>query len=78
MEHQITVNLNFQQLLDFIRQLSPKEKLQLNEVLWEEGMDIPVEHQNLVLERVKGARQNPGRLLDWDEASKKLRANGKI
>ena len=39
----LNVNLNFQQLLDSIKQLSPKEKLQLNEALWEENMDIPLE-----------------------------------
>jgi len=70
----LNVNLNFQQLLDSIKQLSPKEKLQLNEALWEENMDIPLEHQTLVLDRVKKARENPKRLLNWDEASKKLKA----
>ena len=74
MEHTINVNLNFQQLLDAIRQLSPTEKSQVNEALWEENMEIPLEHQNLVLGRVKSARQNPKRLLNWDEASKKLKA----
>ena len=69
----LNVNLNFQQLVDTIKQLSPKEKLQINEALWEENMDIPVEHQTLVLDRVKTARKDPKRLLDWDEASKKLK-----
>ena len=74
MEHTINVNLNFQQLLVVIKSLSPKEKLEINEALWEENMDIPQEHQKLVLDRVKSARQNPKRLLDWDEAAKKLKA----
>ena len=39
MEHTIHVSLNFQQLLDAVKGLSPKEKLQVNEVLWEENMD---------------------------------------
>ena len=69
----LSVNLNFQQLVDTIKKLSPKEKLQINEALWEEDMDIPREHQELVLGRIKKARQDPGRLLDWNEASKKLK-----
>ncbi len=78
MEHtnsiQLNVHFNFQQLVDAIKHLSPKEKLQINEAIWEENMDIPLEHQTLVLGRVKHAKQNPGRLLDWDEASQKLKA----
>ena len=70
----LNVNINFQQLLETIRQLSPKEKLQVNEALWENDMDIPGEHQELVLERIKNAQQNPKLLLDWDEAKRKLRS----
>ena len=36
-------------------------------------MEIPVEHQALVLGRIQKARQNPNRLVDWDEASKSLK-----
>jgi len=36
-------------------------------------MEIPIEQQNLVLNRVKSAKQNPARLIDWDEASQKLK-----
>jgi hypothetical protein len=36
-------------------------------------MDIPQAHQKLVMNRIKNARQNPDRMLDWDEASKKLK-----
>jgi hypothetical protein len=70
---QLSVNLNFQQLLETVKKLSPKEKMQVNEALWEEDMDIPREHQELVLGRVKNARKHPETLLDWDKASKKLR-----
>jgi hypothetical protein len=34
--------------------------------------NIPEEHQNLVMERFDLVRNNPDRLLDWDEAKKKL------
>ncbi len=36
--------------------------------------DIPEEHQKVVLERFQQVRNNPERLLDWDEAKKTLKA----
>jgi hypothetical protein len=36
--------------------------------------DIPEAHQNLVMERFKKTRENPDRLLDWNEAKKTLNA----
>lgn len=38
------------------------------------NFDIPEAHQNLVTERFDKVRQNPERLLDWDEAKKTLKA----
>jgi len=35
--------------------------------------NIPVEHQQLVMERFEEVRQNPETLLDWDEAKKTLK-----
>jgi hypothetical protein len=69
----LNINLSFQQLIDVVKQLSQDEKLKLNEALWNENMDIPQEHQKLVLDRVQKARQNPDRMLDWNKASKKLK-----
>ena len=68
----INIPINFQQLLEVVKQLSPKEKLQLNDVIWEDNSTIPIEHQNLVTNRITRARQNPETMLDWDEASKTL------
>ena len=34
--------------------------------------DIPVTHQNLVMERFEKTRANPDMLLDWDEVRKTL------
>lgn len=34
--------------------------------------DIPEIHQNLVMERFEKTRENPDRLLDWEEANKIL------
>lgn len=39
-----------------------------------ESLDIPEAHQKLVLDRFDKARENPERLLDWDEAKKTLKA----
>ena len=70
---QANVSLNFQQLLEVVKQLSPSEKLILNDVIWNENIDIPIEHQNLVLDRMQKSKANPNRMLDWDEASKILK-----
>ena len=69
---QLNINLSFQQLVEVVKQLSPSEKLKLNEVIWSEEMDIPIEHQKIVLDRVQKSKQNPKRLLNWDEVSKNL------
>ena len=34
---------------------------------------IPEEHQRLVMERFDKARKDPGILIDWDEAIKRLK-----
>ena len=68
----IKTNLNFQQLLQAVKQLTPAEKMKLNEAIWEEDMPIPEEHKTLVLNRIKLAKENPKRLLDWDIASDSL------
>jgi hypothetical protein len=74
MEHlHVNINLSIQQLVDVVKQLSPDEKLLLNEAIWNEGMNIPQVHQKLVMNRIENARQNPDRMLDWNEASKKLK-----
>lgn len=68
----LNMNLSFQQLVDVVKQLSPVEKQKLNDVMWDESMDIPIEHQKLVLDRIKKSKKNPERMLDWDKASKSL------
>ncbi len=68
----ININLSFQQLADVVKQLSPAEKLKLNEVIWSENIVIPTEHQKLVLDRMNKAKQKPETMLDWDKALKML------
>lgn len=68
----LKVDLNFQQLLEVVKQLSPSEKLKLNEAIWDSDTDIPMEHQQLVNDRIEKSKSNPNRMLDWEEVSKKL------
>jgi hypothetical protein len=68
----ININLSFQQLAETVRQLSPADKIKLNEVIWSENTAIPAEHQKLVLDRMNKAKQKPEMMLDWNEALKTL------
>jgi len=47
-------------------QLSPAEKFKLNEIIWEDNIEIPKEHQELVLSRLEKSEKDRSRLLDWD------------
>ncbi len=71
---QLNVNLNFQQLLDVVKQLSSSEKLELNDFIWDDNIEIPIEHQNLVNDRKNKSFENPNRMLDWDLVSKTLKS----
>lgn len=71
---QLNINFSFQQLLDVVKQLSPAEKLQLNDVIWDANSEIPLEHQKIVLERKQKSKLDPSRMLDWDVALKKLQS----
>ncbi len=68
----INIQVNFQQILEVVKQLSPEEKMLLSDAIWDEGMIIPIEHQRLVLARIKKAEENPGTMLDWDEFANTL------
>jgi hypothetical protein len=70
---QVKIDLSFQQLTDIVKQLSPSEKLKLNDVIWDEKMEVPAEHRKIVLERIKKSRQNPGPMVDWNKASRTLK-----
>ena len=69
----IAVEVSFRQLVDAVKQLSPSEKLELSEVIWSEDLSIPMEHQNIVNERISEYKNNPEILLDWNLASKDLK-----
>jgi hypothetical protein len=54
----IKIQVNFQQLIEAVKQPSPKEKLKLNELIWEDNCAIPIEHQDLVMYRINKTRKN--------------------
>jgi hypothetical protein len=70
---QLNVHLNFQQLVDAVKKLSPAEKVKLDNAIWEESMDVADDHKKIVTERIAKSKQNPGRMLDWNKASKTLK-----
>lgn len=69
---QLNINVTFAQLLEAVKQLSPKEKLILNDAIWNEKMDIPLEQQLLVSERKQKSQKDPELMLDWNDATASL------
>lgn len=65
----VAVQLTLEQLMEAVKQLSPSEKLALNEMIWQDDMTIPMSHQDLVIERIEHAKANSIEPLDWDEIS---------
>jgi hypothetical protein len=70
----VKIDLSFRQLEEIVKQLSPSDKLKLNDVIWNEGMEIPIEHRKLVQQRIKKSRLNPTRMIDWNKGSKLLKS----
>ena len=66
----INVNLNLNQVLEAVKQFSPKDRLKINDAIWKDDFEVPLEHQKIVLARIEKAKKNPERLLDWDIVSK--------
>lgn len=70
---ELSVNLDFQQLVDIIKRLSPSEKMEINQALWENDSLVPEEQQELVLDRIGKSKEDPSRLLNWKTASENLK-----
>jgi hypothetical protein len=74
----LNVPVSFEQVIELVKQLSPAEKQQLNEVLLTEqstdDIEIPEEHKELVRERIKKYEDKPGSYLSWNEIEQKLDA----
>lgn len=75
---QLNIPLSFKQVVDIVRQLSPSEKQQLSEVLWEEqnieDIVIPEEQKQIVRERIKKDENCPGTYLTWNDIERKMNA----
>jgi hypothetical protein len=73
----LKVPLNFDQLIDIVRQLSPKEKQQLSSVLWEETREeeivIPEEHKKIVKQRLIRMEEHPESCLSWVDIERKIK-----
>jgi hypothetical protein len=71
---QLNIPLNFNQVVDIVKQLSPSEKQQLSEVLWSEqkigDIEIPEEHKQIVRERI--VKYENSNYLSWDDIEQKL------
>jgi hypothetical protein len=74
---QLNVPLSFDQLIDIVRHLSPKEKEQLCSVLWddtrEEDIAIPEEHKKIVRQRLKHMEEHPESYLNWEDIERKIK-----
>lgn len=66
------LDLSLLQVVNLVKQLSPAEQLVLNEMIWEDQIEIPAEHQAIVRERIEKSRSNPERMLNWDKVSETL------
>ncbi|OYU83313.1 MAG: hypothetical protein CFE24_12035 [Flavobacterium sp. BFFFF2] len=69
---QLNIKLSLNQLLEAVKQLSPKDRLKLHDAIWNDETDIPIEHQQIVLDSMSKASKNPDRLLNWDAISNEL------
>ncbi|MDR1201262.1 MAG: addiction module protein [Tannerellaceae bacterium] len=69
--------LNFNQLLKIVRQLSTKEKLELESMIWnetgEKDIDISPLHKEIVSERLQKMSENPSDCRNWEEIECNLR-----
>jgi putative addiction module component (TIGR02574 family) len=73
----LNVPLSFNQIIDIVQQLSPKEKTQLITLLWDATDDkdivITEKHQNIVRNRLKKMEELPESGLSWEEIEKKIK-----
>ena len=75
-QHNINLNipLNFNQVVDIVRQLSPQEKTKLKIVLEsEQEIDLSEDQKSIVRQRIKISESDPLRLLDWDKVKHNIK-----
>jgi len=73
---QLNVPICFRQVVDIVQQLSPSEKQQLGEFLWDQqnfdDILIPEEHKIIVRERIKKYNNDPECYLSWKDIEHKM------
>ena len=73
---QLNIPLNFEQLLGLVKQLSPKEKLKLESMIWNEtdgeNIKISAVHKKIVNERLQLMNNNPSDCKSWKEIESNL------
>ncbi|MCA1760844.1 MAG: addiction module protein [Bacteroidales bacterium] len=73
---QLNIPLSFKQVVDIVNQLSPSEKQELSEVLWNEQkleeIEIPEEQKQEVRDRIKKYENNPDSYLSWVDIERKM------
>lgn len=73
---QLNVPLSFKQIVDIVKQLSPEDRIKLQEVLQETSdtdYEIPEEHKNIVRQRIKASKKDTSRPHNWEEVKHKLK-----
>jgi hypothetical protein len=72
-----SIPLNFDQLLKIVRQLSTKEKLELESMIWNEAdekeIEIPSLQTVIVTERLQKMNEDPSCCRNWEEIERNLR-----
>jgi len=75
---QLDASINFNQLIDIVRKLSPKEKQELSSVIWdetkEEEIDIPEGQKKIVRQRLKRMEDHPEGCLSWEDIERKIKS----
>ena len=73
---QLNIPLNFDQLLGLVKQLSPKEKLKLESMIWnetdEENIEISAVQKKIVNERLQIMNHYPADCKSWEEIESNL------
>ena len=73
---QLNIALNFNQVIDIVKQLSFSEKQQLSEFIFAEeevsDMAIPNVHKQIVRERIKQLEESRGSYMSWSEIEHKM------
>lgn len=73
---QLNILLNFEQVIDIVRQLSPSEKKQLSDFLLSDqnndDLNISDEQKQVVRDRIKKYEDSPDSYLSWNDIEHKI------